>query len=154
MFEIPMKHMALLVFAFLLLVLAPQYTSRSPSFIILPLSPIEHLPSRTSKVATLSSSFLLSMSGGPVANLLTTGALTIPAMRRTGFSRQYAAGVEACASTVGVLMPPIMGATAFIMASFLGISYVTVAVAALLPSLLYFYGLFIQIDAYAARHDL
>src|SRR5690606_11487579 len=79
---------------------------------------------------------------------------TIPAMRRTGFSRQYAAGVEACASTGGVLMPPIMGATAFIMASFLGVSYVTVAVAAILPSLLYFYGLFIQIDAYAAREGL
>lgn len=95
------------------------------------------------------------MSGGPVANVLTTGPMTIPAMRRTGFSRHYAAGVEACASTGGVLMPPIMGATAFVMASFLGVSYVTIAIAiaAIVPSLLYFFGLFMQIDAYAAKHD-
>jgi len=94
------------------------------------------------------------MSGGPISNVLTTGPLSIPAMRRTGFSREYAAGVEACASTGGVLMPPIMGATAFVMASFLNISYVTVAIAAIVPSLLYFFGLFMQIDAYAARKEL
>jgi TRAP transporter 4TM/12TM fusion protein len=75
-------------------------------------------------------------------------------MVRTGFSREYASGVEACASTGGVFMPPIMGATAFVMASFLNISYVTVAVAAIVPSVLYFFGLFMQIDAYAARKDL
>jgi TRAP-type uncharacterized transport system fused permease subunit len=86
--------------------------------------------------------------------VLTTGPLSIPAMRRTGFSRGYAAGVEACASTGGVMMPPIMGATAFVMASFLGISYVTIAVAAIVPSFLYFFGLYMQIDAYSARNGL
>ena len=75
-------------------------------------------------------------------------------MQRIGFTREYAAGVEACASTGGVLMPPIMGATAFVMASFLNISYVTVAIAAIVPSLLYFFGLFMQIDAHAARDNL
>jgi len=95
-----------------------------------------------------------SMSGGPISNVLTTGPLSIPAMRRIGFSKEYAAGVEACASTGGVFMPPIMGATAFVMASFLNISYVTVAIAAIIPSVLYFFGLFMQIDAYAARNQL
>jgi len=86
--------------------------------------------------------------------VLTTGVLSIPAMRKVGFGKSYAAGVEACASTGGVLMPPVMGATAFIMAAFLNIPYGTIALAAAVPSVLYFLGLFIQIDAYAARHDL
>lgn len=154
LFGIPMQAFALLVFGFLLFGVALQYTGGGPFFINFAFALMGHLRGGPAKVAIFSSGLLGSMSGGPVTNVLTTGPLTIPAMRRTGFSRQYAAGVEACASTGGVLMPPIMGATAFIMASFLGISYVTVAVAALLPSLLYFYGLFIQIDAYAARHDL
>src|SRR5690606_30488037 len=72
----------------------------------------------------------------------------------TGFAARYAAGVEACASTGGVLMPPVMGATAFVMASFLSTSYATVALAALVPSLLYCFGLFAQIDGYAAKHGL
>ena len=94
------------------------------------------------------------MSGGPISNVLTTGPLSIPAMRRIGFTKEYASGVEACASTGGVFMPPIMGATAFVMASFLNISYVSVAIAAIVPSVLYFFGLFMQIDAYAAKNDL
>jgi len=80
--------------------------------------------------------------------------LTIPAMKRMGFSAKYAGGVEACASTGGVLMPPIMGATAFVMANFLQISYLEVAIAATVPSLLYYFGLFVQIDAYSARHGM
>ena len=95
-----------------------------------------------------------SMSGSVVTNVFTTGVMTIPAMRRTGFDRSYAAGVEACASTGGVLMPPIMGATAFVMATFLEVPYITIAVAAVIPSALYFLGLFAQIDAYAARYGL
>lgn len=154
MFGIPMQAFALLVFGFLLFGVALQYTGGGPFFINLAFALMGHLRGGPAKVAIFSSGLLGSMSGGPVTNVLTTGPLTIPAMRRTGFSRHYAAGVEACASTGGVLMPPIMGATAFIMASFLGVSYVTVAVAAVLPSLLYFYGLFIQIDAYAAREGL
>jgi len=154
MFGIPMQAFALLVFGFLLFGVALQYTGGGPFFINFAFALMGHMRGGPAKVAIFSSGLLGSMSGGPVTNVLTTGPLTIPAMRRTGFSRHYAAGVEACASTGGVLMPPIMGATAFIMASFLGVSYVTVAVAAVLPSLLYFYGLFIQIDAYAAREEL
>ncbi|WP_150120679.1 TRAP transporter permease, partial [Sulfitobacter sp. HI0040] len=76
------------------------------------------------------------------------------AMKRTGFSARTAAATEACASTGGVLMPPIMGATAFIMASFLSRPYVEIALAAAIPSILYYWSLFAQIDAYSAKRGL
>lgn len=154
LFGIPMQAFALLVFGFLLFGVALRFTGGGPFFINFAFALLGHLRGGPAKVAIFSSGLMGSMSGGPVTNALTTGPLSIPAMRRIGFSKQYAAGVEACASTGGVLMPPIMGATAFVMANFLGISYVTVALAAVIPSLLYFFGLFMQIDAYAARHQL
>ena len=95
-----------------------------------------------------------SMSGSVITNVLTTGALSIPAMKRIGFQPHVAGGVEACASTGGVLMPPIMGATAFIMAINLEVPYRDIVVAAVIPSVLYFFALFMQIDGYAARNNL
>jgi len=89
-----------------------------------------------------------------ISNILTTGAFTIPTMKRTGYPPQYAAAVEACASTGGTLMPPVMGAVAFIMASFLGVSYADVMVAAFLPALLFYIALLFQVDNYAARKGL
>ncbi len=154
LFGIPMQSFALLVFGFLLFGVALQYTGGGPFFINLAFALLGHMRGGPAKVAIFSSGLMGSMSGGPVTNVLTTGPLTIPAMRRVGFSRGYAAGVEACASTGGVLMPPIMGATAFVMASFLNVSYVTIVIAAIVPSLLYFFGLFVQIDAYSARNGL
>jgi TRAP transporter 4TM/12TM fusion protein len=154
LFGIPMQAFAQLVFGFLLFGVALQFTGGGPFFIHFAFALLGHLRGGPAKVAIFSSGLMGSMSGGPVTNVLTTGPLSIPAMQRIGFSRSYAAGVEACASTGGVLMPPIMGATAFVMASFLNVSYVTVAVAAIVPSLLYFFGLFMQIDAYAARRGL
>jgi TRAP transporter 4TM/12TM fusion protein len=75
-------------------------------------------------------------------------------MKATGFSPRYAAATEACASTGGVLMPPVMGATAFVMASWLSRPYVEIMLAAAIPSILYYFGLFAQIDAYSARRGL
>jgi TRAP-type uncharacterized transport system fused permease subunit len=89
-----------------------------------------------------------------ISNVLTTGAVSIPAMKKTGFTARYAAATEACASTGGVLMPPIMGATAFVMASWLSRPYVEIMLAAAIPSILFYFGLFAQIDAYAARRGL
>lgn len=151
---IPMRAFASLVFGFIIFGIALQYTGAGSFFINLAFALLGHVRGGPAKVAVLSSGLFGSMSGGPVTNVLTTGTLTIPAMIRMGFSPKYAGGVEACASTGGVLMPPIMGATAFVMANFLQISYVEVALAALVPSLLYYFGLFIQIDAYAARHGM
>ena len=154
LFGIPMQVFAQLVFGFLLFGISLQYTGGGPFFINLAFALLGHMRGGPAKVSIFSSGLMGSMSGGPISNVLTTGPLSIPAMRRTGFSRDYAAGVEACASTGGVFMPPIMGATAFVMASFLNVSYVTVAIAAIVPSVLYFFGLFMQIDAYAARKNL
>jgi len=94
------------------------------------------------------------MSGSIVSNVLTAGTMTIPVMKRTGFRASYAGAIEACASTGAVLAPPVMGATAFVIAQFLNVSYAEVALAAFLPALLYYTGLFMQVDAYAARHGL
>ena len=149
-----MRVFAQLVFGFLVFGISLQYTGGGPFFINLAFALLGHKRGGPAKVSIFSSGLMGSMSGGPISNVLTTGPLSIPAMRRVGFSKEYAAGVEACASTGGVFMPPIMGATAFVMASFLNISYVTVAIAAIVPSVLYFFGLFMQIDAYAARENL
>jgi TRAP transporter 4TM/12TM fusion protein len=95
-----------------------------------------------------------SLSGSVISNILTTGTITIPAMKRSGYSPHYAASIEACASTGGTLMPPVMGAVAFIMASFLGVPYSEVMIAAFLPALLFYLALLFQVDNYAARKGL
>ncbi|MBA1148343.1 TRAP transporter fused permease subunit [Ectothiorhodospiraceae bacterium WFHF3C12] len=151
---IPMRAFAGLVIGFLLFGVALQHTGGGKFFINLAFSMLGHVRGGPAKVAIFSSGFMGSMSGSVITNVLTTGVLSIPAMRRVGFSRTYAGGVEACASTGGVLMPPIMGATAFVMATFLGVPYSEIALAAVVPSVLYFLGLFMQIDSYAARYRL
>ena len=75
-------------------------------------------------------------------------------MKKSGFRASYAGAIEACASTGAVLAPPVMGATAFVIAQFLNVSYADVAVAAIIPAALYYVGLFMQVDSYAARHGL
>lgn len=106
------------------------------------------------KVAIISSGFFGMLSGSPTSNVLTTGTLTIPTMKRCGYPATYAGAVEACASTGGALMPPVMGAAAFIMANFLNVPYAEVVVAAFLPALLFYFALFIQTDFYAGRNGL
>jgi TRAP-type uncharacterized transport system fused permease subunit len=94
------------------------------------------------------------MSGSIISNVLTAGTMTIPVMKKSGFRASYAGAIEACASTGTVLAPPVMGATAFVIAQFLNVSYAEVAVAAIIPAALYYVGLFMQVDSYAARHGL
>ena len=103
------------------------------------------------KIAIVASSIFGSISGSAVSNVATTGVITIPLMRRAGFSGATSGGIEAVASTGGQLMPPIMGASAFLMAEFLQIPYTDVVVAALVPALLYYVALFVQADLRAAR---
>jgi len=103
------------------------------------------------KIAILASSLFGAISGSAVSNVATTGVVTIPMMRRSGFPSPAAAGIEAVASTGGQLVPPVMGASAFLMAEFLEIPYAEVALAALLPALLYYLALFLQADLRAAR---
>lgn len=103
------------------------------------------------KVSVVGSAFFGSLSGSAIANVVGTGSVTIPAMKRIGFPPVYAAAIEACASTGGILMPPVMGAVAFVMAEILNISYVAIIAAAAIPAILYFACLLFQVDAYAAR---
>jgi len=105
-------------------------------------------------MAVVASSFFGSISGSPIANVATTGAITIPMMKRLGYRPEFAAAVEAVASTGGQIMPPIMGAGAFIMAEMLGISYADVCVAAFVPAFLYFLGVGMGVYFEASRLNL
>jgi TRAP transporter 4TM/12TM fusion protein len=151
---LPFRAFAQLVIGFLIFGIALQYTGGGRFFLHLAFALFGHVRGGSAKVAIVSSGLMGSMSGSVITNVLTTGQLTIPAMKRDGMSKEYAGGVEACASTGGVLLPPIMGSTAFVMATFLNVPYTTVALAAAIPAALYFFGLFVQVDAYAARTGL
>jgi TRAP transporter 4TM/12TM fusion protein len=106
------------------------------------------------KVSVVASAFFGSLSGSVFSNIAGTGSITIPTMKKVGYPPHYAAAIEACASTGGVVMPPVMGAIAFVMAITIGVDYSTVMIAAILPSLLFYFGLLLQVDAYAARMHL
>jgi TRAP transporter 4TM/12TM fusion protein len=106
------------------------------------------------KVAVLASSLFGTISGSAVANVVTTGSVTIPLMKKTGYPPYFAAAVEATASSGGQIMPPIMGAAAFLMATFLGLPYSKVAVSAAIPAILYYMAIFIQVDLEAAQNGL
>jgi TRAP transporter 4TM/12TM fusion protein len=151
---IPMDAFANLVVGFLVFGVALQYTGGGAFFLNLAFSLLGKRRGGPAKVAIFASGLMGSMSGSVITNVLTTGVMSIPAMKRVGFRPAYAAGVEACASTGGVLMPPVMGATAFVMATFLEIGYAEIVIAAAFPSLMYYLGLFLQIDAYSARYGL
>jgi TRAP transporter 4TM/12TM fusion protein len=103
------------------------------------------------KIAVVASMLFGSISGSAVANVVATGVVSIPMMKRGGYPGYKAGAIEAVASTGGQLMPPVMGAAAFLMAEFLQISYASIALAALVPGVLYYMALFIQADLEAAR---
>ncbi|MDP2643528.1 MAG: TRAP transporter fused permease subunit [Desulfobacterales bacterium] len=106
------------------------------------------------KVAIIASGAMAMMSGSPSANVGTTGATTIPLMKKLGYTSHFAAAVEAVASTGGMITPPVMGSIAFVMAEITGLGYVAVVSAAVLPALLYYGCLFFQLDFEAARTGL
>ena len=108
----------------------------------------------SSKIAISASCLFGSISGSAVSNVVSTGVITIPMMKRGGYPAHIAGAIEAVASTGGQLMPPIMGAAAFVMAEFLQVPYGDVVLAAVIPALLYYATLFIQADLYAARHGI
>lgn len=151
---IPLKAFVNLVFGFIVFGAALEHTGAGRFFINLAFALLGHVRGGPAKVAIVSSGLMGSLSGSVVTNVMTTGVMTIPAMRRSGMKGVTAAGIETCASTGGVLMPPVMGAAAFVMAHFLQTPYATIAVAAAVPAFLYFFGLFMQIDARAAREGL
>ena len=106
------------------------------------------------KVAVISSALCGMVSGSSVGNTVTTGSVTIPMMKKTGYKPEFAGAVEAASSTGGQIMPPIMGAAAFLMAEYMGIPYIDVAAKAILPAVLYFAGIFITVHLEAKKLGL
>jgi TRAP transporter 4TM/12TM fusion protein len=151
---IPVQAFAETVIGFLVFGTALMMTGAGKFFINLAFALCGTFRGGAAKVGIFASGLLGMMSGSVVSNVLTAGTMTIPTMKRTGFSPSYAGAIEACASTGAVLAPPVMGATAFVIAQFLNIGYAEVALAAVIPAALYYLALFTQVDAYAARNGL
>jgi TRAP transporter 4TM/12TM fusion protein len=151
---IPLQAFADTVIGFLVFGTALMMTGAGKFFINLSFALCGTFRGGAAKVCIFASGLLGTVGGSIVSNVLTAGTMTIPTMKRTGFTASYSGAIEACASTGAVLAPPVMGATAFVMAQFLDVSYAEVALAATLPSVLYYVGLFMQVDAYSARHNL
>ncbi|MBW2066721.1 MAG: TRAP transporter fused permease subunit [Deltaproteobacteria bacterium] len=154
MFGIPLRVAALMVFGFILFGSVIMETGGGDVLFNLAQALMGRFRGGPAKVAVLASTFFGTLSGSAVANVAGTGMITIPLMKRVGYSPTYAGAIEATASTGGQILPPVMGAAAFVMAEFLGISYPAVVAAALFPALLYYFGLFLQIDLQAARQGM
>ncbi len=151
---LPMRVIGQLVFGYIVFGATLQYTGGGQFFLDFALSLFGHVRGGVAKVALISSALMGSMSGAVASNVIVTGSVTIPAMKKSGYPSHLAGAVEACVSTGGALLPPVMGAVAFVMAMVLAIPYYEVCLAAAIPSVLYYLSLFIQIDAYAARNGL
>lgn len=106
------------------------------------------------KVSVLASAFFGSISGSASANVASTGAFTLPAMKRLGYPPAFAGAVEAVASSGGQIMPPLMGAGAFVMVELIGVPYTTIMAAAILPAILFFFAVWIGVDSFARRYGL
>ncbi len=143
-----------LVLAFIILGKLMEVTGATTFFTDIAMALMGHRRGGPAKVAVVASSVFGTISGSTVGNIMSTGIVTIPLMKRTGFQAKYAAGIEAVASNGGQIAPPVMGATAFIIAEFLEMAYIDVVIAAALPAILYYLVLFLQVDAIAARFGL
>lgn len=111
-------------------------------------------PGGPAKVSVISSAMMGTISGSSVANTVTTGSLTIPAMKKIGYKPYFAGAVEAAASTGGQITPPIMGAAAFVMAEFLAIPYIDICIAAAVPAFMHYAGVFTIVHFEARRTGL
>ena len=131
-----------------------ERTGISQFFIDLANSLVGRFSGGPAKVAVISSALCGMVSGSSVGNTVTTGSVTIPMMKKTGYKPEFAGAVEAAASTGGQIMPPIMGAAAFLMAEYVGVPYSNIIVRAILPAILYFTGIFIAVHLEAKKLGL
>lgn len=145
---------ATVVLAFVVFGKLMEVSGATRFFTDIAMSLMGHRRGGPAKIAVVASGMMGSISGSPVGNIMSTGVVTIPLMKRMGFTAPQAAAVEATASTGGVLAPPVMGATAFLMAEFLNIDYAEVALAAALPALFFYICLYLQVDSMAVRMRL
>lgn len=151
---LPVKVATTIVIAFVLFGQVLQHTGGMQFFTDISMSLMGRFRGGAAKIAVLGSCLFGSISGSAVANVVATGIVTIPLMKRAGYPAHKAAAIEAVASTGGQLMPPVMGAAAFLVAEFLETSYAAVVMAAIVPGLLYYIALFIQADLEAAKENI
>jgi TRAP transporter 4TM/12TM fusion protein len=148
---LPMNVAATIVIAYILFGQLLNLSGGSTFFTDISMLAMGRYRGGSAKIAVVASALFGSISGSAVANVVGTGVVTIPMIKRDGYAPHNAGAIEAVASTGGQLMPPVMGASAFLMAEFLEIPYSDVVLAALIPGLLYYVALFIQADLEAAR---
>ncbi|MGN9166293.1 TRAP transporter permease [Tissierellaceae bacterium HCP3S3_D8] len=151
---IPLGVSATFVFMFILFGAFLDKTGVGKFFIDLAFAMTGHLKSGPAMTAVVASGLMGSISGSSVANTVTTGAFTIPLMKKTGYEPHFAGAVEATASTGGQIMPPVMGAAAFIMAEFTGFPYLSIVAAAAIPAVLYYFAVGTMVHIEASRLGL
>ncbi|MBI2318139.1 MAG: TRAP transporter fused permease subunit [Betaproteobacteria bacterium] len=154
MLGLPIKIGTTIVVVFILFGGLLTATGGSRFFTEIALASMGRFRGGSAKIAVVASALFGSISGSAVANVVATGVVTIPMIKRSGYAPHQAGAIEAVASTGGQLMPPVMGAAAFLMAEFLQIPYSAVVLAALVPALLYYLALFIQADLEAGRRGI
>ncbi|MFX0538358.1 TRAP transporter permease [Ornithinimicrobium sp. Y1847] len=145
---------ATFVFLFILFGAILVRSGASQFLVDLPLAVAGRYRGGPAKVSVLASAVMASVSGSAVANVMTTGHITIPLMKKNGYRKEFAGGVEAAASTGGVIMPPVMGAGAFLVAQFTQTSYTTVVLVAIVPAIMYFWGVYCLVDIESLKRDL
>ena len=153
-FGIPLGVSSTFIFLFILFGAYLESTGLGKFFIDLANSIAGWASGGPAKVAVLSSGLMGTVSGSSVANVVGTGSLTIPMMKKLGYHKNFAGAVEAAASTGGQLMPPVMGAAAFLMAEFVGVPYIEIVKAAVIPAFLYFAGIWLGVHFEAKRENL
>ncbi|MEQ9125203.1 MAG: TRAP transporter fused permease subunit, partial [Alphaproteobacteria bacterium] len=151
---VPMRAVTNLLIGFLVFGSALVITGGGDFFLAFASALLGRTRGGPAKVAIISSGFFGSLSGSVISNVVTTGKITIPTMKRVGYPASYAGAVEACASTGGALMPPVMGAVAFLMAENLNMPYADIIIAAAVPAILFYLTLILQVDNYAAKVGL
>ena len=153
-FGIPAKVVATFVFHFVLFGVIATRMGLGQFFIDIAAVMAGRYAGGPAKVSVLSSAMFGSISGSSIANTVTTGSLTIPAMKKAGYQPHFAGAVEAAASAGGQITPPIMGAAAFLMIEFLEIPLTTLLIAASVPAAMHFWGVFVQVHFEAKRLGL
>tara|TARA_R110000787_G_scaffold262422_3_gene367877 strand:- start:622 stop:2460 length:1839 start_codon:yes stop_codon:yes gene_type:complete len=154
LFGVPLRVAATYAFIFVLFGTTLAKTGGADFFFDLAASLTGRSRGGPAKIAVISSGLYGTISGSPTSDVVTTGSVTIPMMKRLGYNPAFAGAVEVAASTGGSLVPPVMGAAAFIMAEYTGIPYVDIAFAALLPALLYYLPIYLQVHLRAERIGL
>jgi TRAP transporter 4TM/12TM fusion protein len=154
LFGVPLRVAATYAFLFVLFGTTLSYAGGSAFFFNIAAYLTGRSPGGPAKIAVISSGLYGTISGSPTSDVVTTGAITIPMMKKMGYRATFAGAVEVAASTGGSLLPPVMGAAAFIMSEYTGIDYVDIAFAALIPALLYYLPIYLQVHLRAKRNKL